>query len=391
MSSRTIVLRWTVRGGAAVVTAALTAAWLPGVAGAQAVRPGAAPVSRPAANPYSPAAGHSYRHGVVPTIGRERQMRRWASTHPLPAAAAHRSELDVSFGGGVHRQGVTTGHEKVYLVFWGSQWGAKSVNGSGDVTLAGDPSGEAPYLQEMFKGLGTGGEQWSGVMTQYCDGVKYGSFSCPASARHVAYPTGGALAGVWADERAASPENATGSQLGAEAIAAARHFGNTTSGANRDAQYVILSPTGAHPDGFNTPTGEFCAWHDDTADPNLPAGPVPGKLDVAFTNMPYVTDLGISCGEDFVNAGPAGLADGMSIVEGHEYAETITDQYPPAGWTNALTGAEAADLCAWNPPGGSGGTNDLKLTTGTFAMQSIWSNDDHGGRCEFLHPVVGNG
>jgi serine protease len=33
----------------------------------------------------------------------------------------------------------------------------------------------APYLQQLFKGLGTGGELWSGVMTQYCQGVATGT------------------------------------------------------------------------------------------------------------------------------------------------------------------------------------------------------------------------
>jgi len=32
--------------------------------------------------------------------------------------------------------------------------------------------------------------------------------------------------------------------------------------------------------------------------------------------MPYVTDLGASCGENFVNGGSAGLLDGFSIVNG---------------------------------------------------------------------------
>ncbi len=64
------------------------------------------------------------------------------------------------------------------------------------MTLSGDPSGEAPYLQEFFKGLGTNNETWSGTATQYCDGVAVGAQSCPASnTEHVAYPTGGALVG----------------------------------------------------------------------------------------------------------------------------------------------------------------------------------------------------
>jgi hypothetical protein len=402
MTSRTLVVRWALRAGTAAVAAVLAVGGLAGVAGAQDISTGtgsyphqaspprsAAKSARGSVNPYSPAAGHRYRRGVVPTIGRQRQMHRWAAQHVAVPAL---NQLDLSYGGGVHRQGVTRGHEKVYLVFWGSQWGSHSVNGKGDITLSGDPNGEAPYLQELFKGLGTGGERWSGVMTQYCDGVAYNAKSCPAASWHVAYPTGGALAGVWVDESGAAPDTATGNQLGATAIAAAHHFGNTTAASNRYAQYAIVSPTGTHPDGFNTPGGQFCAWHDDSADPNLPAGPVKSKLDVAFTNLPYVTDLGPSCGENFVNGGTAGVLDGASIVEGHEYAETITDQYPAFGWTNAVPtgGAENGDLCAWNPPGTSGGTNDLKLPTGTFAMQSTWANDNAGGGCSFSHQIVTN-
>src|SRR5439155_453773 len=111
------------------------------------------------------------------------------------------------------------------------------------------------------------------------------------------------------------------------------HFGNTTPGANRYAQYVVVSPTGTHPDGFNTPTSAFCAWHDYTSS---------SYGDIAYTNMPYVTDLGTSCGENFVNPGSAGLLDGFSIVNGHEYAETVTDQNPPGRWTSLL-GQENGD------------------------------------------------
>ena len=194
-------------------------------------------------NPYSPAYHHPYRHGVLPTISRLVKMKQWAKTHVHPLAVN-----DLNYGGGIDGIGVTTGKEKVYLVFYGSQWGTQSTNSNGDLTFSGDPSGLAPYLQEFMKGLGTGNELWSGVMTQYCDGVAVGAQSCPASnTAHVAYPTGGALAGVWEDTSTASPQQATGHQLGVEAVNAAAHFGNTTAAANRDAQYVIISPTGTNP------------------------------------------------------------------------------------------------------------------------------------------------
>jgi len=67
---------------------------------------------------------------------------------------------------------------------------------------------------------------------------------------------------VWFDTAAPSPSNATAAQL-AQGGQSAAHFGNTTPSANRYAQYVVVSPTGTHPDA-STPDGEFCAWHDYT-------------------------------------------------------------------------------------------------------------------------------
>src|SRR5581483_3736376 len=183
--------------------------------------------------------------------------------------------------------GVTTGPEKVYVVFWGTQWGTASTDGNGNTTLTGDTKGVAPRVQQMFKGIGTNNETWSGVMTQYCEGVASGATTCPANSAHVGYPTGGAYAGVWYDNSAAAPSQATGHAIAAEAVAAAGHFGNTTAAANRNAQYVIVSPTGTHPDGFNTPGGNWCAWHDYTGDSTLSGGGVSSPYGpLAFTNLP---------------------------------------------------------------------------------------------------------
>ena len=383
MRSRTPIRRWATRGAAAAVTAAaLTAGMQMAVTGGA-----TASVHHPASvvNPYSPAYHHGYRHGVVPTIARLKLMKRWARSHPMNASAN-----DLNYGGGIDGIGVTTGSQKVYLVFYGSQWGTQSTNSNGDVTLSGDPSGLAPYLQEFMRGLGTGGELWSGVMTQYCDGVASGAQDCPSTnTEHVGYPSGGALAGVWVDESAASPSQASGAQLAQEGVNAAAHFGNTTAASNRNSQYIIVSPSGTHPDGFNTASGNFCAWHDYNGDTTLSGGAVTSPYgDIAFTNMPYVTDLGTSCGQDFVNSN--GTLDGVSIVEGHEYAETITDQNPAGGWTDS-SGEETGDKCAWISPGASGGAADLSLATGSFAMQSTWANDGSSGRgaCEFSHAIVG--
>src|SRR5579863_2150061 len=375
-------IRRLVAGGTVFAAVALVAGMQAGASAQAAV--GSHPTVK---NPYSPAYNHPYRHGVTPTISRLKEMRAWAHNHPgvVPAASAN----DLNYGGGIDGIGVTTGHEKVYLVFYGSQWGTQGTNSNGDVTLSGDPSGLAPYLQEFMKGLGTGNELWSGVMTQYCDGVATGAQTCPASnTEHVAYPTGGALAGVWVDESTASPQTATGHQLGVEAVNAAAHFGNTTAALNRDAQYVIISPTGTDPDNYQTQG--FCAWHDYNGDSTLSGGPVTSPYgDIAFTNLPYIPDAGSSCGANFVNAN--GPLDGVSIVEGHEYAETITDQNPAGGYTDS-SGSENGDKCAWITPGTSGGSFDLTTGTGTFAVQTTWANDGSGGSgaCEGSHAIVTN-
>ena len=387
MKLRMSLLRWSGRGAAcaALVLAVGTLASTDASAAAGASTGAVAP--RPTADPYSPAYHHPYRHGVVPTTGRLVKIRQWARGHQAGPAAGTASANDLSYGGGIDGIGVSTGHEKVYLVLYGSQWATLSTDANGDVNASGDSDGEAPYLQEMMKGLGTGGETWSGVLTQYCQGVAAGSQTCPAGGgQQVAYPGGGALAGVWADESAASPDSATGHQLGAEAVLAAAHFGNTTAAANRDAQYIIMSPTGTDPDGWLE--NGFCAWHDYNGDTTLTGGAVSSPYgDIAFTNLPYIPDAGFSCGQDFVNFD--GTLDGVSIVEGHEYAETVTDQNPAGGWTDS-SGEETGDKCAWIDPGGDGGAFNLATSTGTFAMQTTWANDANGGAgdCAASHTVV---
>jgi hypothetical protein len=326
--------------------------------------------------------GQRHGHGkvVFPTHGK--------SANSGQAGAASGSGV-LHYGGAVDGIGVTTGPPKVYLVFYGSQWGTASSDANGNTTFSGDSKGMAPRLQQLFKGIGTNNETWSGVMTQYCEGVASGATSCPATAAHVGYPAGGAYAGVWADTATASPSQATGHALAAEAIKAAGHFGNTTAASNRSAQYVIVSPAGTHPDGFNTLTANWCAWHDWNGDTSLGGGAAASSYgDIAFTNLPYLTDMGSSCGQSYVNAGSAGALDGVTIVEGHEYSETVTDQNPAGGWTDT-TGYENADKCAWNGVGGTGGAQNITFATGSFAMQATYSNDISG--CQISHAVVGNG
>ena len=332
-------------------------------------------------NPYSPKVGHPYRHGAFTTSETNNKMKSWQR-----ANANATGPQTLAFGGGVNGIGVTSGTPKVYLVFYGTQWGTQGTDAGGNLTFSTDTVGGAPQLQKMFKGLGTGSELWSGVMTQFCDGplVAPSATSCPAGAPHVGYPTGGALAGVWYDNTAASPAAATALQLGNEAVKAASHFGNTTAASNRYAQYVVLSAKGLNPDNYKT--GGFCAWHDWNGDVAASSG----VGDVAFTNMPYTMDQGTSCGQNFVNASTAGLTDGYTMVEGHEYSETVTDQNPAGGWTNktggTYNGQENADECAWIAAGSAGGAGNVAMGNGSYAEQATWSNDTN--RCDLSHVIV---
>lgn len=190
----------------------------------------AAAQSNTTVNPYSPAYGHAYRHGVMPNRDVFNKMKQYDAQHALAVFATTGTQT-LSYGGGVDGIGVQSGHSKVYIVVYGNQWGTQGTNANGNATFTGDPDGAAPVAQNMFKGVGTGSELWSAELTQWCDGpnVTAGATSCPANANFIPYQSGGVLAGVWYDNSAAAPASPTATDLANAAIAAAAHFGNTTA------------------------------------------------------------------------------------------------------------------------------------------------------------------
>jgi serine protease len=241
---------------------------------------------------------------------------------------------------------------KVYLVIWGSQW-----------NTAGDPSGEQSRLQSFFSHAG--GSPWLNSVTQYCQGVAAGTVTCGSSGTHAGNPTG-IYATTWADTGSAAPAHPTQSQLAAEAVKAAGHFGNTSVTSNKSVQYVIATAHGNSASGFGT---QYCAWHSATTS---------SYGDVAYTNLPYITDAGASCGANFNGLGSNA---GITIVEGHEMAETITDQFPNGGWLDR-SGEENGDKCAWISSG-QGASANVSLNGATFPVQSLWSNafNSNSGGC----------
>ena len=262
---------------------------------------------------------------------------------------------NLMYHGGIGGIGVETA-PKVYLVLWGSQWNNN------------DPSGEAGILQQFYSGAG--GSAWLNSVTQYCQGVASGTIFCNGAGT----PAGNQaniFAGVWADNASAAPSHPTQSQLAAEAVNAAGHFGNTTSASNASAQYVIATATQNSSSGFGV---QYCAYHSATSS---------SVGNVAYTNLPYITDAGASCGANFNGLGPKA---GITIVAGHEMAETISDQFPNGGWLDG-SGAENGDKCAWISSG-QGASAFTSLSTGVFAVQSLWSNafNSGAGGCVLSYP-----
>jgi serine protease len=261
---------------------------------------------------------------------------------------------NLAYRGGIGGIGVETA-PTVYLVLWGSQW-----NGN-------DPSGEEPLLANFF--TDAGGSSWLRSVTQYCQGVASGTVFCngggTAAGGGVAFSPSTTTGSVWYDNASAAPSSPSQSQLASEAVRAAAHFGNTAAGSNNTTQYVIATATGNNASGF---VSQYCAWHSSTSS---------SYGNIAYTNLPYITDGGASCGANFNGLGAKA---GITIVEGHEMAETITDQYPNGGWLDR-NGEENGDKCAWIQSG-QGASANVTMNGATFPVQSLWSNafnSDRGG------------
>ena len=262
-------------------------------------------------------------HGTVEEMARAHGAR--------PGGPGHSSNL--SYHGGPIQTA-----PKIYLVLWGSQW-------------SNDPSNESGILQSFYNGVG--GSSWLNSVNQYCQGVGSGAISCNGGGTGFAQSTNAAFGGVFADNGSAAPSQPSQSQLAAEAARASVHFGDNSA----NAQFVIATATGNNSSGFGT---QYCAYHSSTTSN--------GKT-IAWTNLPYITDAGASCGANFNGLDPTA---GITIVGGHEMAETVTDPFPSSGWLDSR-GAENADKCVWISSG-QGAAANITLKTGTFAVQSLWSN-----------------
>jgi len=308
----------------------------------------AATTPQPTAPPVPASAGH--------LVQGPREIL-WPAGSPAAGERhAHEGSQQLIYGGGVNGVGVEH-HPSVYIVFWGSQW------------RSNDPY--ASYEQRFFRGLYGPGDTWTGLQREWCDHIPKGAVSCPQRAPRVGAPYGGLVKGVWFDNsRLAIPTDnpvvrGLPDAVAQEAVRAAAHFGNRSGAKNRDVVYLINEPSRFDSLGYGA---LYCGYHS-VVGSNY--GLIP------YADLPYLTDIGFQCGQNYVNRGSAGTYDGVSLVAGHEYIESITDPYVLTGWADQ-EGEENADKCIWKATG-EGAMTNVRLSTGTFAVQGSWSNLANNG------------
>ena len=280
-----------------------------------------------------------------------------AAGQPMPVNMAY-------FGGKVQ---VTP---KIYFVYWG--WGEP---GAFDHTTAGhpasDPDGVGALMNRFVAAIG--GTSWGNIATQYYQSNYNGNDSNITNPKKE-------LAGVWYDNATPIHDNLAAIELAQEAARAVQYF-HITDLAN--SQIVVAQPQKYNDAGFNQ--NGYCAYHDYTTPVSYPGV----QSGISFVNMPYVLNAGGSCGKDFVNPTPTGDLDGVTIVLGHEIAETLTD--PGAESSAGLVqygawfdwqGWEIGDKCAWvgdglQVPGAP--FNMIGNDGGAYPVQTLWSNKSLNG------------
>ena len=115
---------------------------------------------------------------------------------------------------------------RVYVVFWGSEWGPADAKGMSTA----DPLGVAPVVVDFFGRLGGRGDTWSTILTQYCSGTKVNDKSCGPGSRRIAPLTRSPLRGWWVDTSPGPSQSNNDNQLGTwhdVTNRALNHFGAT--------------------------------------------------------------------------------------------------------------------------------------------------------------------
>jgi serine protease len=212
---------------------------------------------------------------------------------------------------------------------------------------------EATILQSFFSNVG--GSPWQNIDHQYTQNDGGGFCSSTESNTSICVGNGKSQLTHTVVDGSTPPGTPTQSQVAAEAAKYAKTYGY-----GPQINYFVAMASGHDPQGFKH---QWCAFHSTTGS---------GSTEVSYTDFPYQTDAGSNCGEGFINS--PGTYDGVTIVGGHEYAETQTDPQPSSGWVDS-SGSEIGDKCAWLKPPAS----DQNFNGSTYPVQGLWS--DAAGGC----------
>jgi serine protease len=212
---------------------------------------------------------------------------------------------------------------KIYVVFWGPKWTTND--------------GEYKALTGFMSAIG--GHGWINIDTQYTG--SNGAITNPSNQ----------LVASWIDPSSV-PKRPGSSAVGAEAQKAEQHFAGLGHAYSVNNSYIVAIQSGNDPSGFRS---SWCAWHSSESE---------SEGIVSFTDFPYQSDAGFSCGVGAVNN--PGTYDGVSIIGGHEEAETQTDPQPNSGWLDS-GGSEIGDKCAWQ-------NLENNSNAGGYPTQPLWDN-----------------
>jgi hypothetical protein len=262
---------------------------------------------------------------------------------------------------------------RVYVVFWGSEWGKPDAQGM----PTNDPLGAAPVVVDFFSRLGGKGDTWSTILTQYCSGTKVNDKSCGPGSRRIPPMKRSPLRGWWVDTSPGPAKSDLDNRMGywdEVTDRALKHFGAT----HPDDIVVLMLPPG-------TSSGNCSAFHASAG--GAPSGPraiigIPYPLPVCPNSRPPSCVLGQP---ECLPTTEVAITQAAS----HEYAEAVTNPFPyncvnptgvcgwvlkdaPAWASRQAQTTEISDACSvyrW-----------VQLNGKKVSVAVLWSNTANNGQ-----------